>query len=280
MSFRPHGRAKVNPNSPRAFARCDRCGFWYNHIDLKFQYDYRGPQLQNLRFLVCDRCYDKPQAQLKPIILTEDPLPIMNARPEDFIAAEVDYIGTSEPPVIDPTTGIPIPQSSPILGIEGNNLIVQPVGRTLGLSQGSMMPLQGVTHFDIAIPVLSISSTGINVIVVTCSSPHNLSTNDQISVFGTSIPQIQGFYSVEVVSATVFTYNIVPFVSAGSYVTPTTRVATASVGLPYDIIQIPIVGDAKIIGEAPTPFLWVNNSGQYIYFTNNVGDILLWEFTP
>lgn len=91
MAYRFHGRAKVNPNSPEAFARCDRCGFIYNHKDLKFQFDYRGPQLQNLRILVCQPCYDKPQAQLKPIILTEDPLPIINARPEDYNYANNDY---------------------------------------------------------------------------------------------------------------------------------------------------------------------------------------------
>lgn len=91
MAYRFHGRASVNANSPEAFARCDRCGFIYNHKNLKFQFDYRGPQLQNLRFLVCSPCYDKPQAQLKPIILTEDPLPIMNARPEDYSYANNDY---------------------------------------------------------------------------------------------------------------------------------------------------------------------------------------------
>jgi len=91
MAYRFHGRAQVNANQPRAFARCDRCGFIYNHADLRFQFDFRGPQLMNLRILVCDPCYDKPQAQLKPIILTEDPLPIMNARPEDYNYANNDY---------------------------------------------------------------------------------------------------------------------------------------------------------------------------------------------
>ena len=91
MAYRFHGRAQVNANQPRAFARCDRCGFIYNHADLRFQFDFRGPQLMNLRILVCDPCYDKPQAQLKPIILTEDPLPIINARPEDYNYANNDY---------------------------------------------------------------------------------------------------------------------------------------------------------------------------------------------
>jgi hypothetical protein len=95
MSYRPHGRATVNPSAPRAFARCDRCGFIYNHADLRFQFDYRGPRLTNLRFLVCETCYDKPQPQLKPILLTQDPTPIINARPENYLYAETGNRTTS-----------------------------------------------------------------------------------------------------------------------------------------------------------------------------------------
>ena len=51
MSY-PHGRAKVDASNPRAFGVCDRCGFLYNHKDLRWQYDYRGRSLQNLRILV------------------------------------------------------------------------------------------------------------------------------------------------------------------------------------------------------------------------------------
>jgi hypothetical protein len=91
MAYRPHGRATVNGNAPSAFARCDRCGFIYNHKVLQFQFDYRGPRLTNLRILVCQPCYDTPQPQLKPIMTTQDPLPVINARPEDFAYANNDY---------------------------------------------------------------------------------------------------------------------------------------------------------------------------------------------
>lgn len=91
MAYRPHGRASVNGNAPSAFARCDRCGFIYNHKTLQFQFDYRGPRLTNLRILVCQPCYDKPQPQLKPIMTTQDPLPVINARPEDYAYANNDY---------------------------------------------------------------------------------------------------------------------------------------------------------------------------------------------
>lgn len=116
MSY-PHGRAKVDASNPRAFAVCDRCGFLYNHKDLRWQYDYRGRNLANLRFLVCDTCYDEPQPQLKPRILPPDPMPILNARPERYKEYETDERYTVEPqPEKSPTvnaawfwTGLPVP---------------------------------------------------------------------------------------------------------------------------------------------------------------------------
>ena len=96
MAYRPHGRASVSGNAPSAFARCDRCGFIYNHKNLQFQFDFRGPRLTNLRILVCQPCYDKPQPQLKPIMTTQDPLPVINARPEDYAYANNDYRVTQD----------------------------------------------------------------------------------------------------------------------------------------------------------------------------------------
>ena len=91
---RPHGRAQVDPENPRALAVCQRCSFWYNHDDLRWQWDYRGISLQNLRILVCETCYDDPQPQLKPRILPPDPLPVINARVEPFYIDEVDRRAT------------------------------------------------------------------------------------------------------------------------------------------------------------------------------------------
>lgn len=88
MSWRYHSRAKVNPQSPSGWATCDRCGRIYQRLaasnGLNFQYDWRGPRLENLRILVCQPCTDLPQEQLRPKILSADPLPIMNPRPEQY----------------------------------------------------------------------------------------------------------------------------------------------------------------------------------------------------
>lgn len=80
-----NGRAVVSQTDPRALAICDRCGFRYNHDDLSWQFQWRGTILQNIRILVCDSCKDTPQEQLRVIILPIDPVPVMNARPENFI---------------------------------------------------------------------------------------------------------------------------------------------------------------------------------------------------
>jgi hypothetical protein len=79
---RPHGRARVSPRNPVAFAICERCGFLYNHTDLSYQFDWRGTRLQNLRIQVCQSCTDKPFEHNRVIILPPDPIPIANPSPE------------------------------------------------------------------------------------------------------------------------------------------------------------------------------------------------------
>lgn len=236
------GRAKTSATNPQAHAICDRCGFRYNHAELKWQYDWRGAMIQNIKILVCDTCYDTPQEQLRSIVVPADPTPIINARVQDFETAETNYQTVSAPPTIDPQTGIPIPPSTNLQTQNGQQLTTQPYGPPVGLTQPSVMPLKGTTQYAVKLPVLSVSSNGTTTITVTCSAVHNLSTNDQISVEGVSNTKACGFYSVTVTSATAFTYETGPTVPAAALVTPTTRIITASVGLPYGYTQIPQVG--------------------------------------
>lgn len=101
MSLRPHGRTTISPSSPRARGVCDRCGFMFNHKDLRWQYDWRGTKLQNLRFLVCESCQDKyQQSGQRTIILPPDPVPIMNARPEYYVSDDnpISAIGANPTP--------------------------------------------------------------------------------------------------------------------------------------------------------------------------------------
>ena len=108
--MRPHGRARVSITKPQAFAVCDRCGFWYNHVDLVWQFDYAGAGLINKRILVCRRtCLDVPQNQLRAIVVPADPVPVLNARVQDFVDAQTDYRVTSGQDTVNYPTGIPVP---------------------------------------------------------------------------------------------------------------------------------------------------------------------------
>jgi hypothetical protein len=76
------GRAVTDPSYPRAFAVCDNCRFWYNHYQLRWQREWAGTQIINKGFLVCERCLDVPNPQLKARLMPPDPTPIGNPRPE------------------------------------------------------------------------------------------------------------------------------------------------------------------------------------------------------
>lgn len=240
------GRARINPSAPQAAGACDRCGFVYSFRDLRWQYDWRGASLVNIRILVCSDCFDEPQEQLRAIVVPADPLPIEQARVIDFVGASVDYQTVTAPTVYDPTTGIPIPSTTTLLAQNGQNLTVQTIGNPNGLEPGAIMPLQVVngvpTAFDVALPLVSVSSIGTTIVTVTCSKPHGLQTNAQISVEGVSNKIADGFYSVTPTTATAFTYMVNSAIPSGSILTPTTRILTASVGLPYNYSQIPQTG--------------------------------------
>ena len=133
------GRARTSSSNPQAHAICDRCGFRYNWVDLKWQYDWRGASMQNLRLLVCDDCYDVPQEQLRAIVVPADPTPIVNARVQDFVVAETNTRYTSGSNLV-PISGtgngytatltLSVPDSFPAIAV-GSTVIIsgmQPAG--------------------------------------------------------------------------------------------------------------------------------------------------------
>ena len=101
MAWVRYTHARVSESNPEALGCCDRCGMDYNLSQLRWQLQWQGPKLQNLRILVCPDCYDAPQPQLRTIILPPDPLPVPNPRPDPYM-----YMGlSSSPPVF--TSGQP-----------------------------------------------------------------------------------------------------------------------------------------------------------------------------
>lgn len=236
------GRARTSPSNPQAHAICDRCGFRYNRVNLNWQYDWRGASLQNVRILVCNTCMDTPQEQLRAIVVPADPVPIDQPRTQDFAQAETNYQTISAPTVYDPVTGIPIPGTTTLSAENGQNLLTQPIGEPAGLDQSAVMPLEGTTAYRVRLYPLSVSSLGTDQISVTFSSPHGLSTNDQIVVEGLSNANATGAYSITVTTATAFTYQTNLAIPAGALLTGTTLMVTANIGMPYGFDQLPQTG--------------------------------------
>lgn len=120
LRYKPKN-SHVDPDNPRAWGRCDRCGFIWCLHDLAWQYEYRGSfNLQNIRVLVCPPCYDAPQEQLRAYVLPPDPPMVFNVRPEAYVLDETSWLVTTEGAEIIDTqdgeefiTSLPNPSSSP-----------------------------------------------------------------------------------------------------------------------------------------------------------------------
>jgi hypothetical protein len=228
----------------------------YNHVDLQWQYQWQGNKLNNIKLLVCRKCNDRPQTQLRAIVLPADPMPVINPRIQDYVTAATNNRSTSGQNTIDPITGIPIPGTNQRIttlnNLPGQPRVTQQTGSARGSLNGqpgtdpnAIMPLYLTTHYDVLVPVLSMVSDGVTgtVINVTCSAVHNLSTNSQISVQATVNNSADGFYSITVTSPVAFTYQVQESVGLNTSVkTSGTVVHTALVGLPYNTDQIPQAG--------------------------------------
>ena len=81
MGLMQSSRAIADIRRPEPWAFCDRCNFRLMHHDLRWQFDYRGPKLANLRILVCKRCEDEPYNFNRPILVGPDPVPVKDPRP-------------------------------------------------------------------------------------------------------------------------------------------------------------------------------------------------------
>jgi len=126
------GRARTSARNPQAHAICDRCGFRYNHVNLRWQYDWRGASMMNIKLLVCNTCYDQPQEQLRAIVVPADPVPIVNPRIQDFVTAESNTRVTSGQNTTDPVTGIPVPGGDTRITENDNTRVTQQTGEPPG----------------------------------------------------------------------------------------------------------------------------------------------------
>ena len=192
------------------------------------------------------------------ITLPADPVPIFYPSVENFEQAESDYRAVSYPTVTDPVTGIPIPSTALRVTEDCQNRVTSPYGTPVGHDQNAIMPLVNRVTYGTVIQVLSVTGNGTATVQVTCSAPHGLQTNDQVSIRGLDYAPACGFYSVTVLGATTFTYMTYGLTPAQALLTDTTRIVTAIIGLPRGFKQI-----AKISG--PPLFSNQNSSGAYLF---------------
>ena len=260
------GHARVSVRNVQAAAICDRCGRVFNHVDLRWQNEWRGATLQNIRILVCQDCLDIPQENIRSIVLPADPTPIINARVQDFDLAESDYRSLSAPTVTDPITGIPIPNTTLRVTEDCQNRGVRPFGVPTGLIQNAVMPYDGAANVALGRPlqILSVISNGTATVQVTCSAPHNLVPlplntyegsvlmDPQVSIEGLANNAANGFYSVTLLGATTFTYMTYGSIPAAALLTPTTRIITALVGLPRGYKRIPKIEGGALSAQPGT----------------------------
>lgn len=96
MAYRPHPkRARTDIDYPQAWGTDDRSGFVGNLNDFRWQMQWSGSQLINLRILVHPDHLDIPQEQLRTLVIPPDPDPLFNARPEPYAIDEENFRTTN-----------------------------------------------------------------------------------------------------------------------------------------------------------------------------------------
>lgn len=73
----------VNPRDPVGYGTCDYSGDIVKRTDLVKQMAWRGNKLVWTGFMVSKHRADPPHDQQRTPILPPDPVPVLNARPDD-----------------------------------------------------------------------------------------------------------------------------------------------------------------------------------------------------
>jgi len=235
------GRARTSASSPQAFAVCDRCGIWYNHVNLRWQFDYRGATLQNIRLLVCNTCYDTPQSQLRAIVLPADPVPIINPRVEPYVWDSTDRRQVSGYNTTNVTTGIPVPMGdtrvTSLDSVATDNIRVT---QQTGEPPGGNNQLPGTDPNAVTYKnVVNVSNNGSGLIRITVTVTSGMITNQRViikDVVGATAAN--GTWVITVIDKTHFDLQGSTF--AGTYTSGGYVINNPS--LPYGFDEIPKTG--------------------------------------
>ena len=230
------GRAKINSRNPQAAAICDACGFAFSHTELRWQMAWSGNKLVNLKQLVCRRCNDIPNQQLRAIVLPADPMPVLNPRVQNYQAASTDYRTTSGQNTVDPITGIPIPGTTMRITENDDFRVTQQTGEP----PGGKNTLPGTDPNAVTYRVISnAADNGAGLIRLTVNTTSGMITGQQVTVadiIGTT--EANGNWTITVISLTEVDLVGSTFANAyssGGYV-------VNNPALPYNNTTIPSTG--------------------------------------
>ena len=235
------GRARTSAKNPQAFAICDRCAIWYNHVNLRWQYDWAGASLINKRILVCNTCYDTPQEQLRAIIIPADPVPIVNPRVEPYAWDEIDRRQVSGYNTTSPSTGIPVQQGDTRVttiddDIPDQTRVTQQTGEApYGTNQKPGTDPNAVTYRDIT----NVANNGIGIIRVTVSVTSGFITGQRVIINDVvGVTAANGKWVITVINQNQFDLQNSSF--TGAYVSGGYVINNPS--LPYGFNEVPKTG--------------------------------------
>ena len=229
------GRARVSASSPTAAGVCDRCGFVYQFSDLKWQMDWRGATLQNLRILVCRPCLDTPQEQLRAIVVPADPTPIVNARVQDFTLASSDNRVTSGQNTTDPRTGIPVPGGNTRITQTDDVRSTQQTGEApFGTNQLPGTNPNAVTYRTVS----NAQNNGSGLIRLTINTTNGMITGQRVVIQEVGGVPANGNWAISVVDINNIDLQSSTF--SGTYTSGGYVINNPS--LPYGFAQVPRTG--------------------------------------
>jgi len=235
------GRARTSAKDPRAFAVCDRCGMWYNHHRLQWQYDWAGASLINKRILVCNTCYDQPQNQLRAIVVPADPTPIITPRTEPYAYDSSNTRQVSGYNTTNAATGIPVQGGDLRVTSSGGAQTSDPrVTQMTGEGSGGTNQLPGTDPNAVTYrTITNAANNGSGLIRLTVATTNGLITNQQVIVREVEgATSANGNWTITVVNTTQIDLQSSSF--SGSYTSGGYVINNPS--LPYDFTEIPRTG--------------------------------------
>jgi hypothetical protein len=90
----------TDPWKPQYTGFCERCGFKWYFSNLQFQFEYYGNSLQSKNILVCPRCLDVPQENVRPVIIGPDSLPPKPRPAPNFYQQQEQGVGLTGPSTV------------------------------------------------------------------------------------------------------------------------------------------------------------------------------------